>query len=112
MCAHRRGSRRIVENVSVVLPLTRGRCASPVTAGLLLTISPLALGRVAPLSGGLSDRLVPRPLIVSGMVLAAVGLEGLALVMRTAALLLLLIALAARGVSQGLFTVPNNSAIR
>jgi MFS family permease len=78
----------VVENVSVVL---RGFRASPLTAGLLLTMIPIALGLVAPLSGGLSDRLGAQPLIVSGMVLAAAAPVGLALVMRTTALLPLLI---------------------
>jgi MFS family permease len=102
-------SRRVVENVSVVLRSFR---ASPLTAGLLLTTVPIALGLVAPLSGGLSDRLGPQPLIVSGMVLAAAAPVGLALVVRTTALLPLLIPLVAFGVGQGLFTAPNNSAIR
>jgi len=45
------------------------------------------------------------------MLLAALALVGLALLERGAALPLLIVALAAFGVGQGLFTAPNNSAI-
>ena len=96
----------------MVLPLARGFHTSPLTAGLLLTTIPIALHFVAPLSGRLSDRLGPRPLIVSSMVLAAVALVGLVLVMRTTAMLSLLIALVAFGMDQDLFAAPNNSVIR
>jgi MFS family permease len=91
--------------------LERGRGASPLVAGLLLTVIPVALGVVAPLSGALSDRIGARPLTVAGMLLAAGALVGLALEAHHVTLLPLLLALAAFGVGQGLFTAPNNSAI-
>jgi EmrB/QacA subfamily drug resistance transporter len=91
--------------------LERGRGASPLAAGLLLTVIPVALGVMAPLSGALSDRVGARPLTVAGMLLAAGALVGLALDALHVALLPLLLALAAFGVGQGLFTPPNNSAI-
>jgi EmrB/QacA subfamily drug resistance transporter len=91
--------------------LERGRALSPLDAGLLLTAIPLALGVMALLSGALSDRVGARPLTVSGMLLAAVALAGLAWDMRAVALPALVAALAAFGTGQGLFTAPNNSAI-
>ncbi|GAC1438555.1 MAG: MFS transporter [Chloroflexota bacterium] len=91
--------------------LERGRGTSPLSAGLVLTAVPLALGIVAPLSGALSDRIGARPLTVSGMLLAAGALLGLALDVGAAGLLGLVVALVLFGAGQGLFTAPNNSAI-
>ncbi len=91
--------------------LERGHGDSPLLAGLLLTAIPVALGVVAPFSGGFSDRIGARPLTVGGMLLAAGALVLLALSVQAAALAPLLLALILFGVGQGLFTAPNTSAI-
>lgn len=91
--------------------LEHGRGESALSAGLVLTAVPVALGIVAPLSGAVSDRIGPRPLTVAGMAIAALALGWLALLLRGSPLLVLAIALAVFGIGQGLFTAPNNSAI-
>lgn len=103
----------ILFGVFFLLPfaLERGRGESPLTAGLLLTAVPVALGIVAPLSGGLSDRIGARSLTIAGMLLAALALVLLALTVQAATLVPAIIALALFGVGEGLFTAPNNSAI-
>jgi len=89
----------------------RGRGVGPLEAGLLLTAIPIALGLVAPFSGGLSDRVGPRPLTVGGMLLTALALLTLALAAPAGAVLPLVGILLVFGAGQGLFTAPNNSAI-
>ena len=85
----------------------------PLFAGLQLMVIPAALGMMSPLSGGLYDRLGPRPLTVSGMALmlcACVWLN-LQISAAAAATLPLTAALALFGLGEGLFTSPNNSAV-
>jgi len=84
---------------------------SSLTAGLRLTVIPVALGLVAPLSGALYDRLGARVLTVSGMVAALVSLLVLSFALDTGRLTLATTSLALFGMGQGLFTAPNNSAI-
>ncbi|HEU0166382.1 MAG TPA: MFS transporter, partial [Chloroflexota bacterium] len=79
-------------------------------AGLLLTPVPLAIGLLAPVSGFLADKRGARPLMVAGMLVAAIALAGLAL-LSPAPLAAVIVLLAAFGVGLGLFTPPNNSAI-
>jgi EmrB/QacA subfamily drug resistance transporter len=82
-------------------------------AGLRLTVVPLALGILSPLSGALYDHVGPRPLTVTGMAVTLCAFAWLALAMNTAtrSLLPLTAALTLFGVGQGLFTSPNNSSV-
>lgn len=91
----------------------RGYQESALTGGLRLSIIPVALGIVAPLSGMLYDRLGPRILTVLGMAtcLAAYTLLITALGPSHGDMLLVMLGLAVFGIGQGLFTAPNNSAI-
>jgi nitrate/nitrite transporter NarK len=86
---------------------------STFAAGLRLTIVPVMLGALAPLGGALYDRLGPRLLTVSGMLICVAALTLLfAMLDGTAANLpLVMVALALFGIGQGLFISPNNSAI-
>jgi EmrB/QacA subfamily drug resistance transporter len=86
---------------------------STFAAGLRLTIVPVMLGAVAPIGGALYDRLGPRPLTVSGMLICIAALALLFAVLDGAAagLPLVMLALALFGIGQGLFISPNNSAI-
>jgi nitrate/nitrite transporter NarK len=86
---------------------------SALAAGLRLSIVPVMLGVIAPIGGLLYDRLGARIVTVSGMLFCVAGLV---LLFTTAdgtpgSLPLVMLALAAFGVGQGLFTPPNNSAI-
>jgi EmrB/QacA subfamily drug resistance transporter len=83
---------------------------TPAEAGVLLTPVPLALAVMAPLAGLLTDRFGSRLPTVSGMLLAAVSLVGLAMVSGETLWPMLLL-LGGLGIGLGLFTPPNNSAI-
>src|SRR5262249_38967527 len=98
-----------------VLPFifARPSRASPFAAGRRLTTAPAMLGAVAPLGGALYDRLGPRLLTISGMLIcvAALALLFAALDGTSTSLPLVMLALALFGIGQGLFISPNNSAI-
>ena len=83
----------------------------PAQVGLLLASAPLALGLAAPLSGSISDRIGPWPVILLGL---SVLLAGYLLMMRlsteTSAVEYILL-LAPVGLGMGIFQSPNNSAI-
>lgn len=87
--------------------------ASALSGGLRLTIIPLALGAIAPISGALSDRLGSRILCTGGMLVVFCGL--LLLCMQFSAdrpsLALVTVGLLVVGIGQGLFFAPNNNAI-
>lgn len=80
----------------------------PTAAGLELASLPLALGVVAPLAGRASGRIGPRPLMIGGLALTAVGLTVLALMHGGAGRLAGLM-LAGAGI--GAFTPVNNAAV-
>src|SRR6266536_3305823 len=86
---------------------------SAFAAGLRLTIVPVMLGAVAPLGGALYDRLGPRLLTGSGMLICigAVALLFATLDGAPRNLPLVMLALALFGIGQGLFIPPNTSAI-
>lgn len=98
-----------------LMPFTFARAfhESPLSSGLRLTVIPLALGLLAPLSGVLSDRLGVRLLSVGGMLVTTAGLAALAFSLNGGpyGLFLTTISLAIVGIGEGLFTAPNNSAI-
>lgn len=89
--------------------LQRALGLGPSRSGLILTVMPVVLGVIAPLAGRWADRVGPRPLTVSGMVVCAVALAGLALL--ESDMTLLVAGLVLLGIGMGLFTPPNNAAI-
>jgi EmrB/QacA subfamily drug resistance transporter len=82
-------------------------------AGLRLAIVPVAIGLVAPVSGGLSDRVGTHLLSVLGMLVCGAGLILLyfSAARGAASLPAVMLALAAFGAGQGLFASPNNNSI-
>jgi EmrB/QacA subfamily drug resistance transporter len=86
---------------------------STLVAGLRLSIVPVMLGVVAPVGGALYDRLGPRPLTVTGMLICVAALMLLLAVLdgTPGSLPLVMLALALFGIGQGLFISPNNSAV-
>lgn len=91
----------------------RGYLDDPLAAGLRLSIIPIAISLLAPVSGILYDRLGPRVPTLIGMLTCAAALVVLFLVLgeSRSSLLQVMIALGIFGVGQGLFTAANNSAI-
>jgi EmrB/QacA subfamily drug resistance transporter len=64
------------------------RGLSTTTAGLELTVLPVALGLVAPLAGRVADRVGSRPVTITGMLACTVGLVCVAIVRRPEPVLL------------------------
>jgi EmrB/QacA subfamily drug resistance transporter len=79
--------------------------------GLILTIQPVVMAFVAPLSGSLADRVGPRVPAAIGMVIIAVALFTCAGAAELHSLGTLVACLALFGAGAGLFTTANNSAI-
>jgi EmrB/QacA subfamily drug resistance transporter len=92
--------------------LVRGYGDSATLAGLKLAVIPVAVGVVAPFSGGLSDRLGPRALSVAGMALSAVALLGLSGLgaQPSPSGWLGFVGLVGFGAGLGVFIAPNNHA--
>ena len=90
----------------------RGFHESPIASGGRLAIIPIALGLVAPISGGLCDRLGVRKLTAAGMAfcIAGIVLLPLGLAGGTGHSPALMVALALFGIGLGVFIAPNNSA--
>jgi MFS family permease len=89
--------------------LEHARHLSTTRAGLELGVLPIALAIVAPFAGRARDRIGARIPTVTGMLLVAVLLAGLAVVERSSvAVVVLLVGI---GVGLGLFTPANNAAI-
>ncbi len=93
----------------LVLEETGGFTAAQ--SGSWLAVLPVAALFCAPLAGRLADRLGPRTLTVTGMALTALGLVALSRLGALPAGVPLVLGLIAIGVGQGLFTVPNASAL-
>lgn len=105
----------ILFGLFLLMPFTFERVfgESAFSGGLRLTIIPLALGLMAPVSGALSDQFGNRVLCTSGMLVVVLGLTLLALELGAAApsLLIVTLSLAVVGIGQGMFFAPNNNSI-
>jgi EmrB/QacA subfamily drug resistance transporter len=102
-----------VFSILLLLPfyLIQGRNLSPSQAGLILTIQPIVMAIVAPISGMISDRVGTQIPSVFGMVVLTLGLLLLARLGPLSAIYEIGIALAVVGFGTGTFISPNNSAI-
>ncbi len=85
---------------------------SPIVAGIRLAVVPIALGLVAPISGGIYVRVGARTMTTSamGLCLAALVLLSRSLAGQTVSHFGVVIALILFGVGLGMFIAPNNSA--
>lgn len=84
---------------------------SAVQIGLLLSVQPIMMSIVAPLSGILSDRLGTRGLATAGLFLIAVTFIFLSTLQSDTSTLGYILRIAPLGIGMGLFNSPNNSAI-
>lgn len=79
--------------------------------GLMLAVTPVALGITSPLSGMLSDRIGPRPVAAAGLLLLVFGYLTVSTLSATTSLMGYIARLAPVGLGMGTFQSPNNSAI-
>ena len=93
----------------LVLEETGGFTAAQ--SGAWISVLPVAALLCAPLAGRLADRVGPRALTVAGMALTAIGLFLLSRLGVMPAGAPLVVGLLLIGVGQGLFAVPNASAL-
>jgi EmrB/QacA subfamily drug resistance transporter len=79
--------------------------------GLLLAITPVALGITAPVAGSLSDRLGPRPITLTGLALLLIGYLAVSTLSAETTVIGYLLRLLPVGLGMGIFQSPNNSVI-
>lgn len=80
-------------------------------AGLLLVMTPIALGISSPISGSLSDRFGTRPISVAGQAILVLGFYGLSTLDAGTSALGYVLRSIPVGLGIGIFQSPNNSAI-
>ena len=80
-------------------------------AGLLLVVTPIALGISSPISGSLSDRFGTRPISVTGLAILMLGFLGLSTLDADTTILGYVLRSIPVGLGIGIFQSPNNSAI-
>jgi EmrB/QacA subfamily drug resistance transporter len=81
------------------------------TSGLILSVYPISMGIVAPVSGWLSDRITHRPLTVMGMAVTAVAMILLSMLGQKSSTLEVVILLAVLGSGLAIFQSPNNARV-
>ncbi len=84
---------------------------SPQKAGALLTIVPIAMGILAPVSGRMSDRYGTRALTVIGLAVAALGYLAVSTLTENTTAMGYLLRFLPVGIGMGIFQSPNNSAV-
>jgi EmrB/QacA subfamily drug resistance transporter len=102
-----------VFSILLLMPfyLLQGREFTPSQAGLILTIQPIVMAIVAPISGSFSDRIGTRIPTVFGMVVLSIGIFLMSSLGPTTSISQIGIVLAIVGLGTGTFISPNNSAI-
>ena len=91
--------------------LIQGCGLSPSQAGLLLSVQPVAMAIVAPISGSLSDRIGVRLPTSLGMGILAIGIFILSRFGAQTLSAHMVAGLAITGLGTGIFVSPNNSAL-
>jgi MFS family permease len=79
--------------------------------GLLMMVSPVTMGLIAPLAGALSDRFGSRGISLLGLVVIVVGAFSMSTIRADVTPLGFILRMAPFGLGQGLFQAPNNNAI-
>ncbi len=90
--------------------LQKARGLDVTAVGLMMAVTPIAVGIVAPLSGSLSDR-VGRPISVAGLIMLLTGFFSAATLTESTPVFGYVLRLLPIGLGMGLFQSPNNSAI-
>jgi EmrB/QacA subfamily drug resistance transporter len=84
---------------------------SPQTAGTVLMAQPVMMAVLSPIVGRSADRIEPRLLATTGMVLTVIGVLGFSMLSQGTPLGLIVANLLVIGVGFALFSTPNMSAI-
>jgi len=102
-----------VFSILLLMPfyLLQGREFSPSHAGLILTVQPIVMAIIAPISGSISDRIGTRIPTVFGLVILAIGIFMMSGLGPGTPISQIAIVLAIVGLGTGTFISPNNSAI-
>ncbi|MFA6851379.1 MAG: MFS transporter, partial [Selenomonadaceae bacterium] len=77
-------------------------------AGMILSVYPISMGIIAPISGWLSDRITPRPLTIAGMAVTTIAMILLATLSQRSSTLEVVVLLAVLGSGLAIFQSPNN----
>ena len=83
----------------------------PAITGLILTVSPLLMMIIAPLSGVLGDRIGSRPLAFLGSIISASAFYFMSTLTMFSSIYLVIGFLAILGIGTAIFQAPNNRAI-
>jgi len=102
-----------VYTITFLIPfyLIQGRELTPSRTGLLLMIQPAIMSVSAPIFGALSDRIGTRRPSMAGMAMLGCGLVVMASLGANSSMRMVALGLAMTGLGNGLFMVPNNSAL-
>lgn len=84
---------------------------SPSSAGLMMTVSPIILAVVAPLSGYLSDKMGSEKISALGLSILSIGIISLVLFNVNTPLIVVGILVGLLSLGSGIFQSPNNSLI-
>jgi EmrB/QacA subfamily drug resistance transporter len=83
----------------------------PQQIGLIMMITPVAMGLIAPVSGNLSDRFGTRGISITGFLIIAGGCLSISTLTSDVGVLGYLLRVGLLGIGLGFFMSPNNSAI-
>ena len=84
---------------------------TPQQAGTILIAQPLMMAILSPFAGKLSDRIEPRKLATTGMLLSAIGLFLLAFINQQTSVYMIVAILMLMGIGFGIFSSPNMNTI-
>lgn len=84
---------------------------SPQTAGTVLMAQPIVMAMLSPIAGRLSDRVEPRVLATSGMVITVIGISLFSILQSDTQTYLIVANLMLLGTGFALFSSPNMNAI-
>lgn len=99
--------------VNIILPFYYQEVLSlsPSAAGLMMTVSPIILAVVAPLSGYLSDKMGSEKISALGLSILSIGIISLVLFNVNTSLIVVGILVGLLSLGSGIFQSPNNSLI-
>lgn len=84
---------------------------STLNSGLILSVYPISMGIIAPLSGWLSDRITCRPLTIIGMIVTAAAMLLLATLGQNSSVAETVVLMCLLGTGLSIFQSPNNARV-